>query len=247
MFEKSPTWKRFSGPPTKIIRVSLGHVPDLGPPEEESRTPIRIAIAIAILLHVGFFVMQFPELSGPPEWVSPERPVYAVKQIRFQPPPPTQAVQVPRKKEKRRSIPVPDLTPDEPEPIRVEDIEIPESNIDIADLTLGLGIPDAPPSSGGAPGPMQVGGEVAPPVRMFGPAPPYTEDARQGRVQGVVILEAIIDALGNVDDVKVLKGLPMGLTEQAVQTASEWKFKPATRDGTPVAVFFNLTIRFSLQ
>ena len=94
---------------------------------------------------------------------------------------------------------------------------------------------------------MQVGGEVAPPERLFGPAPPYTEEARQGRVQGVVILEAIIDAMGNVNDVKVLKGLPMGLTEQAVQTAEEWKFKPATRNGDPVAVFFNLTIRFSLQ
>jgi TonB family protein len=247
MFEKSPTWQRFSGPPTKVIRVSLGHVPILEPPEAESRTPTRIAIAVAILLHIGFFLMRLPELSGPPEWVGPERPVYAVKQIRFQPPPPTQAVQVPRKMEKRRIIPVPDPTPDDPEPIRVEEIELPESSIDIADLALGLGIPDAPPSSGGAPGPMQVGGEVAPPVRLFGPAPPYTEEARQGRVQGVVILEAIIDALGNVNEVKVLKGLPMGLTEQAIQTAAEWKFEPATRDGRPVPVFFNLTIRFSLQ
>lgn len=247
MFEKSRSWQRFGGPPTKVLRVHLGHVPDLAPPEEDDPRAVRIAVAVAILLHAGFFLLHLPELGGEPEWHRPERPVYAIKELRFQPPPPTQAVRVPQQKEKRRVIPVPDLTPDEPEPIRVEELELPEADIDIVDLALGLGIPEAPPSSGGGPGPMQVGGEVAPPVRVFGPAPPYTEEARQSRVQGVVILEAIIDAMGNVGDVKVLKGLPFGLTEQAVQTAEEWKFKPATRNGTPVAVFFNLTIRFSLQ
>ena len=75
----------------------------------------------------------------------------------------------------------------------------------------------------------------------------YTEEARQGRVQGVVILEAIIDVLGNVEDVKVLKGLPLGLSETAVTAASDWKFRPALRNGDPVPVFYNLTVRFSLQ
>jgi protein TonB len=62
-----------------------------------------------------------------------------------------------------------------------------------------------------------------------------------------VILEAIIDEAGDVDEVTVLKGLPLGLTETAVVAARDWKFKPATRDGAPVPVFYNLTVRFSLQ
>jgi protein TonB len=66
-------------------------------------------------------------------------------------------------------------------------------------------------------------------------------------VQGIVILEAIIDAMGNVTNIKILKGLPMGLSDTAVEAAANWKFKPATRNGVPVPVFFNLTIRFSLQ
>ncbi len=39
----------------------------------------------------------------------------------------------------------------------------------------------------------------------------------------------------------------MGLTESAVEVARTWKYRPATRNGLPVPVFFNLTIRFSLQ
>ncbi len=94
---------------------------------------------------------------------------------------------------------------------------------------------------------MKVGGGVLPPVKIFAPQPLYTEEARLGRVQGVVILEAIIDEDGNVREVKVLKGLPMGLTESAADTARQWRFKPATLDGRPVPVYFNLTVRFSLQ
>ncbi len=64
---------------------------------------------------------------------------------------------------------------------------------------------------------------------------------------GFTILESIIDAMGNVTKIKVLKGLPLGLTDSAVKATEQWKFKPATRNGVPVPVFFTLTIRFSLQ
>jgi protein TonB len=63
----------------------------------------------------------------------------------------------------------------------------------------------------------------------------------------VVILEAVIDAEGAVRRVRVLKGLPAGLSESAVETVKQWKFKPATLEGQPVAVIFNLTVSFSLQ
>lgn len=88
---------------------------------------------------------------------------------------------------------------------------------------------------------------VLPPQKMDSPAPPYTEEARQKRLQGVVILEAIIDAKGNVRDLAVLEGLPMGLTESAVATVRQWKYQPATHNGEPVAVLFSVTIRFSVQ
>ncbi len=62
-----------------------------------------------------------------------------------------------------------------------------------------------------------------------------------------MILQAIVDAMGNVSQVQVLKGLPLGLTESAIETVQGWRYKPATLDGQPVAVYLNLLINFSLQ
>lgn len=248
MFEKSPTWQRFSSPAPKVIRVHLGYVPELDDDRRSEKTGLRIALAAAVLFHVGLFLVHLPDLLREADWQTGQQKVFVVQPVRFEPPPPAQSQQLPKPKEKRRTVPVPDPTPDDPEPIRVEEVEWPE--VEIADLTLGLGIPDAPPllaRGGSGRGPFQVGGDVTPPVKVYYPSPPYTEEARQSRIQGVVILEAIIDALGNVSDVRVLKGLPDGLSESAVTAARSWRFEPARRNGSPVPVFFNLTIRFSLQ
>jgi protein TonB len=77
--------------------------------------------------------------------------------------------------------------------------------------------------------------------------PNYTEVARKSRIQGIVIVEAIIDKDGNVDHVKVLKGLPMGLSEEAESAVKKWKFRPGTLGGQPVDVIFNLTVNFTLD
>lgn len=74
--------------------------------------------------------------------------------------------------------------------------------------------------------------------------PAYTEEAKAAGIYGVCILEAIIDEEGNVDDVRVLKPLPMGLDKTAADAVRQWKFQPAALDGKPVPVVFNLTINF---
>jgi len=154
-------------------------------------------------------------------------------------------VHSPQKRERKRTIPIPDPTPEEPEPIRLAEIEVPD--LELTD-DLVFGIPDTPPGPGIVGGqPMRLGDGIDPPVKIHYPQPKYTEEGRLSRIQGVVILEAVIDAAGDVHNVKVLKGLPMGLSEAAVEAARQWKFKPATLDGRPVPVFLNLTIRFSLQ
>ena len=73
------------------------------------------------------------------------------------------------------------------------------------------------------------------------------EAARRARITGVVIVETIIDKQGNVDNVRVLKALPMGLDNAAVEAVKKWKFKPATLNGRPVNVYFVLTVNFQLQ
>ena len=77
---------------------------------------VSVAILAAIVFHVVLFVIQVPFEVSPPNWTAPERPVFAVQQLRFQQPEPVpqQAIPKPRKAVKR--IPIPDPTPDDPEP-----------------------------------------------------------------------------------------------------------------------------------
>jgi len=96
-------------------------------------------------------------------------------------------------------------------------------------------------------GPLKVGGDVKPPVVLERVEPLYTEEARKARVQGVVILEAVVDEKGVVRNVKILKPLGMDLDKAAVTAVKQWKFKPGTKNGKPVPVVFNLTVSFRLQ
>jgi len=95
--------------------------------------------------------------------------------------------------------------------------------------------------------PLRVGGNVRAPVVMHRVEPKYPEDARAARISGIVILEVIIDRNGDVKDPKVLKPLPFGLDQAAIDAVTQWKFRPGTLDGQPVDVIFNLTINFMLD
>ncbi len=101
-----------------------------------------------------------------------------------------------------------------------------------------------PPASSG---PFVVGDDVRKPIKLSAPQPQYSAGARQARTQGVVIVQAIIDRLGIVRQVKVLKGLPNGLSQQAVRAIHRWRFLPATLNGAPVDVYYNLTVNFRLR
>lgn len=79
------------------------------------------------------------------------------------------------------------------------------------------------------------------------PAANYTQSAQSKRVQGVVELVTIINANGEIEKLAVIRGLPGGLTEQAIEAAKRWKLKPAIGpDGNPVAVREMLEVQFQL-
>ncbi len=208
---------------------------------EDNKT-FRYSFGLAVLLHVVLLWIQLPDLYGEEIAPPPTPKVFVVQQVRFKPPPPEVEQQIPKPKSKK--VPIPDPTPDEPEPIRIDEpdeIDIPQ----VDDLDL-FELPDAPPPPEPE-GPIWVTGDVTDPEKLNAVNPQYTEIARKARIQGVVVLQATIDKNGDITDVKVLKGLAMGLSEAAVAAVTQWKFKPATLNGKPVAVYYNLTVNFQLQ
>lgn len=94
---------------------------------------------------------------------------------------------------------------------------------------------------------LRVGGAVTKPEKISAPPPVYTMMARRARLQGVVILEVIIDRSGKVTEAQVLKGMAMGLDHAALAAVQKWKFKPATLEHKPVSVYYTLTVPFNLD
>jgi protein TonB len=214
--------------------------------EEQAEAKVtKWSIGIAVTLHVILFFVQWPDLAAAMAENKQKKPrIFVVKQVKFKQPPKKELQQIPKPKIKK--VPIPDPTPDEPEPIRDEEIE---EDIDfIPDDNLVLGVPDAPPPPEPE-GPIRfvVGGNITEPVKISAPSPLYPEAARRARITGAVILECTIDKAGRVNEVKILRGLPLGLTEAAVDAVKKWRFKPSTLNGKPVEVLYVLTVRFNLQ
>jgi TonB family protein len=74
----------------------------------------------------------------------------------------------------------------------------------------------------------------------------YTEEARQNKIQGTVVLQVVFNVNGTISDIRVVRGLPDGLTEKAIEAAKKIRFNPAVKAGTPVSVRGNLEFSFNL-
>jgi TonB family protein len=103
--------------------------------------------------------------------------------------------------------------------------------------------------AGGAPSgsaPVRVGGNIGPPTRTKYVAPVYPEDAKAAGVQGVVIVEAVVDKDGKVESTKVLRSIPM-LDQAALDAVRQWEFTPTLLNGVAVPVVMTMTVNFTLQ
>ncbi len=77
-------------------------------------------------------------------------------------------------------------------------------------------------------------------------APQYPPDAGRARIEGTVVLMAVIGKDGNVEDVRVESGLPM-LAQAAVDAVKQWRYRPYMLNGEPVEVDSRITINFTLS
>jgi protein TonB len=101
----------------------------------------------------------------------------------------------------------------------------------------------AVPMSEGPKKPVRVGGDVKPPRLLSGPAPAYPILARQSRIQGIVVIEAIIDEHGNVIEMRAISGHPL-LIPPAMKAVSQRKYEPTVLDGEATPVNLRVEITF---
>lgn len=95
-------------------------------------------------------------------------------------------------------------------------------------------------------GAYRIGSGVTPPALLRQVPPEYTPDALQRQIAGDVVLEIIVLADGTVGPVRVIQGLDPGLDRNAVAAARQWRFRPGTVDGAPVAVIAEIVMEFRL-
>ncbi len=113
-------------------------------------------------------------------------------------------------------------------------------NVGEGDARFGSGFPSG------------LGNEVYAPTRDMRPTilykerAKYTEEARQNKIQGTVVLSLIFGADGRIYDVRVVRSLPSGLTEESIAASQKIRFNPAVRDGRPVSVRMQLEYNFTL-
>ena len=106
----------------------------------------------------------------------------------------------------------------------------------------------APPPTPTPPFPanaVRVGGNVKPPTKIRSVDPIWPPVAQQARVQGVVILEVLIDEGGKVSDARVLRSIPL-LDQAAIDAVRQWEFETTLLNGQPVPVIMTVTVQFTL-
>jgi protein TonB len=93
---------------------------------------------------------------------------------------------------------------------------------------------------------VRVGGQIKQPTQLKRVNPVYPAIAQSARVQGVVIIEAVIGPNGKVQEAKVLRSIPL-LDAAALDAVKQWEYTPTMLNNMPVPVIMTVTVNFTLQ
>ena len=85
---------------------------------------------------------------------------------------------------------------------------------------------------------------VTPPRVLSKTEPAYTDEARNAKIEGVVVLSVEIDTDGFPPNIQVVRSLDDGLDQSAVAAVQQWRFKPGEKDGKPVRVAVKVEVNF---
>jgi TonB family protein len=92
----------------------------------------------------------------------------------------------------------------------------------------------------------RVGGGVMAPKLVDKVEPPYTQEARDAKIQGPVALTVDIGPDGQATNIEVTRSLEPGLDQKAIEAVRQWRFQPGTKDGAPVTVRAVIEVNFRL-
>jgi protein TonB len=106
--------------------------------------------------------------------------------------------------------------------------------------------PPPPPPPPPPPAPVRVGGQIKQPTQLKRVNPVYPAIAQSARVQGIVIIEAVIGQNGRVTEAKVLRSIPL-LDAAALEAVKQWEYTPTLLNGVAVPVIMTVTVNFTLQ
>ena len=102
------------------------------------------------------------------------------------------------------------------------------------------------PPSAGPKVPIRVGGRVRPPKALYTPPPNYPVIAKQTKIQGVVLIDAVLDEKGQVVEANVVSGHPL-LIQAALDTVREWRYEPTYLNNEPISVALIVEVTFVLR
>lgn len=106
-------------------------------------------------------------------------------------------------------------------------------------------IVDAPPPPRPT-GPVRLSSTMKAPVKIHDVSPVYPVMAIASRVEGVVVIEAVIGPTGQIVDARVLRSKPL-LDEAALAAVKQWRYTPTLLGGVPTSVILTVTVTFALQ
>jgi len=223
--------------PSPMMEVAFG--------DAASSKHMRVALCVALYAGLALIWMPGFSLGAVDIVLTPERP--KPKTVLIRPPveQPTEQVEVRETRARRK--PMPDQTPLEAEPV-IEPDPIEAPVVSATDDWV-IGIPDAPPAP-----PEVVLYEgmrgVESPVITKRVQAEYPQKGARIRLSGYVILQAVMQADGNIGDVRVIRGLgkgKFGFEEAAVKALRQWEFLPGKYQGKPADVTLTLRVVFELN
>lgn len=220
--------------------------------------PRRLTVTTSIVIHAAIVVLVIvlPLMGGVslPSAMSRMEAFIAPAALPPTPPPPqapaSQSKAVPHNPD-AAPLEAPDtIAPEQPAPLVPGVPQVP-GGLPVGSGSAFIGVPGSTTTLAAPPPPrekqiVRAGGKVGYPKRISGNAPRYPAIAQSARIEGTVVLEAVIDERGHVTNLRVINSIPL-LDDAAKEAVATWRYSPTTLNGVTVPVLMTVSVRFTLR